>query len=222
VIVVTVARRPLAAHNVAANVLVHGAGPVNIDGCRVASAGGEVVGPGSWSNPSNRGGEVGGDLGFSGNDVARFQQAQAESVERANRLGRWPANLVLCHLPGCVREGTRKVRVGGDGVPRTVIRRSGVHAEAGGHQTVGSVMPVTSHADADGTETVASWRCVSGCPVADLDAQSGDVPTGSWVRHTDGAHPFGDAAGSPHERWRDVSEPAGGASRYFKQVGGGR
>lgn len=94
-IVVTVARRPLSEGTVASNVLEHGTGALNIDAARVAPVDGESIGPGSWSDPSKRGGEVGGDLGFTGNSVAKFQQAQAESVERANRLGRWPANLIL-------------------------------------------------------------------------------------------------------------------------------
>jgi len=60
--------------------------------------------------------------------------------------------------------------------------------------------------------------CEPGCPVTEMDRQSGIVPTGSWCRQTDTAHPFGNAAGVEYERWQEVEEPEGGASRYFLQV----
>jgi len=72
----------------------------------------------------------------------------------------------------------------------------------------------------DGAEEVQDWNCVEGCPVRELDQQSGVVPTGSWCRQKDGAHPFGDAVGSPYENWKQVKETPGGASRFFKQIQG--
>lgn len=53
---------------------------------------------------------------------------------------------------------------------------------------------------------------------AALDAQSGVRPAGNWCRQTDGAHPFGGAAGSEYLQWQVVIEEPGGAARYFKQV----
>lgn len=100
---IVVARKPLEG-TVAANVLKHGTGALNIDGCRVALAEGEVVKAG-LSDPANRAGVVGRDLGFTGNDAEAFQQAQRESVERTNTLGRWPANIILSHAPDCGEEG---------------------------------------------------------------------------------------------------------------------
>lgn len=133
--------------------------------------------------------------------------------------GRWPANLVVQHLPGCKHVGSRRVRgqspqYRNDGRGRGV---DGVYGSfrAGRPRDVG-----IGHADEDGMETVEAWECVRGCPVADIDHQSGDVPAGSWCRQGDGCHPFGDAEGSPYRRWKDVQEPPGGASRFFKQVGG--
>lgn len=100
--VVPVLRKPCSreAGTVAANVLRHGVGALNIDASRVRLADGEVVTAG-LSNPANRAGVVGRDIGFTGNDTETFQQAQRESIERTNTLGRWPANLVLQHLPEC-------------------------------------------------------------------------------------------------------------------------
>ncbi len=170
-IVVTVARRPLSEGTVASNALVHGTGAFNIDGARIAPVDGESIGPGSWSDPSKRGGEVGGDLGFTGNSVAKFQQAQAESVERANRLGRWPANLVFEHLAGC---------------------------DAG---------------------------CVTGCPVAALDGQSGESASSAGTLKYKRADTSGwkERGGSytPGREWEaEGYGDTGGASRYFKQIRG--
>jgi len=54
-----------------------------------------------------------------------------------------------------------------------------------------------------------------------MDGQSGSKKTGKWCRQRDGAHPFGNAKGSDYEKWNEIDEPDGGASRYFKQFGGG-
>lgn len=99
---VVVARKPLEG-TVAGNVLQYGTGAMNIDGCRVRLAEGETVTAG-LSDPANRAGVVGRDLGFTGNDTETFQQAQRESIERTNTLGRWPANVILSHAPDCGEE----------------------------------------------------------------------------------------------------------------------
>ena len=52
-----------------------------------------------------------------------------------------------------------------------------------------------------------------------LDEQSGIVPTGTWNRQKDTAHPFGNAKDTPYETWREAPKEApGGASRFFKVV----
>lgn len=70
---IVVARKPLAG-SVAANVLAHGTGALNIDGCRVEGPGGT-----KWEKP--RGGIWSTD-----------SDATANLVQ--NALGRWPANLI--------------------------------------------------------------------------------------------------------------------------------
>jgi hypothetical protein len=90
-----------------------------------------------------------------------------------NPLGRWPANVILSHHPDCIEVGTRDV-----------ISRAGKKGEAtpgygGGYAPQpGQACEVTSKRVA-GTkymqsETVAAYECVDGCPVAALDAQSGN------------------------------------------------
>lgn len=85
------ARKPLDG-TVATNVLAHGTGALNIDGCRVPT-GDEVIHV-PQSDPSKRAGIVGSDLGISGANTSDFQAAQRASVERTMTFGRWPANLI--------------------------------------------------------------------------------------------------------------------------------
>lgn len=73
---ITVARKPLIG-TVAANVLAHGTGAINVDGCRVAGEPWAAVAP-------NAGGRSGGVMGKS---------AQHPGGE-PHGLGRWPANLI--------------------------------------------------------------------------------------------------------------------------------
>lgn len=89
---VILARKPLIG-TVVANVTEHGTGALNIDGSRIGTDGEVVHAP--QSDPTKRKGTVGTDLGITRADVADFQQAQRESIERTNTLGRWPANVLL-------------------------------------------------------------------------------------------------------------------------------
>jgi len=45
-------------------------------------------------DPAKRSGVVGSDLGISGASKEKFQAAQRASIERANEMGRWPANVI--------------------------------------------------------------------------------------------------------------------------------
>ncbi len=88
---IVVARKPLIG-TVAANVLAHGTGALNIDGCRI-DTGGEVVST-PQSDPHKRG-QGAGEYAISTRDTDRMREAQRASVERTNTLGRWPANVIL-------------------------------------------------------------------------------------------------------------------------------
>lgn len=77
---IVVARRPLAG-TVAANVLAHGTGALNIDGCRVGTDGG-TRNPGFDSRAPESVSAYGHGL-------------NGRSRERVEGLGRWPANVVL-------------------------------------------------------------------------------------------------------------------------------
>ena len=75
---VVVARKPLAG-TVAANVLAHGTGALNIDGCRIEGAAGD----GNWAGATEARGY---DGGWDGTEKPNVEQ---------NPQGRWPANVAL-------------------------------------------------------------------------------------------------------------------------------
>jgi len=75
---ITVARKPLGEKTVAANVLEHGTGAINVDGCRVGTDGGTAKG-----NPPK-----GDSNGIYGNGI----NGACDIVDLGK--GRWPANLI--------------------------------------------------------------------------------------------------------------------------------
>ena len=151
--VVHVLRKPLSEGTVAANVLKHGCGGLNIDASRVAHAnpddleahrkmveaikarGGSM--DNSWKNSSDLSGA---------NDVPTG--------------GRWPANLILQHLDGCRCDGIKRVRGSSEGL-------TGGHSwglvNDDGWEPKG--VPDQRSWMEDGKESVANWICEPGCPM---------------------------------------------------------
>jgi DNA modification methylase len=186
-------RKPLGERNVAANVLEHGTGGINIDASRVAvdaddsiyaknpHTDGTIGAKGIYnsgkprgpqSDPRKRKGVVGTDMGITNADVEKFQQAQRESTERMESLGRWPSNVLLSHAPECELVGTKRVKgVTGSG---DAGRNAGKVSNAYGTYAGDPDAPeVVGYVDEDGMETVEDWSCVEGCPVRLMDEQSG-------------------------------------------------
>jgi hypothetical protein len=209
---IVVARKPLVG-TVAANVLAHGTGALNIDGCRVGYAPGEVD-FGKVQRQQHSEGAVTGAFGAAsliGTEIATYKPG-----------GRWPANVIFTHAPGCVRIGSQKVKSQnlklaseGQGIGGT----NGIYS-ARGARPAGVEL---GYADADGTETVAAYDCKDGCPVAALDAQSGvSKSTGGRTVTRSGGGNVG--SGKASEKAWTNDDPGfgdtGGASRYFKQFVG--
>jgi hypothetical protein len=214
---ILVFRKPLAAKNIAANVLQHGCGALNIDQCRVSA---------NWDTDPNKRGWQGGNsktIGVTGNFGCT-----GDRVAQPNSAGRFPPNLVLSHVGpdangqgGCTPRGVKRVKGGGGVTPREVGRAMGPHG-AGTRQDTNPGVPQRYH-DPDGTETVAAWDCdESACPVFQLDRQSGVRKSGKG-----GGASWGHAAGT-HEGWKrpahvnyQPKDPdayygdTGGASRFF-------
>jgi site-specific DNA-methyltransferase (adenine-specific) len=80
------ARAPLAKGTVAANVLEHRTGALNIDGTRVEGS--------AWT-PKKHGPRSGRQAGIQGKVVPR------EGIAESHEKGRWPANLILSHSAEC-------------------------------------------------------------------------------------------------------------------------
>lgn len=79
---IILARKPLSEGTIVANVLRHGCGAINVDGCRVET--GELL-QGSTVRDDIRGGHYAGGHTPNPGDIADYSQ---------NTLGRWPANVV--------------------------------------------------------------------------------------------------------------------------------
>ena len=86
---ITVARKPLVG-TVAENVLAHGTGAINVDGCRAAPTGEQLGGShvstktDGWDRPWKHDAE----------HIAAMRAAWAEANRKGTELGRWPANLI--------------------------------------------------------------------------------------------------------------------------------
>ena len=119
---ITVARKALVG-TVAANVLAHGTGALNIDGCRV---------PANDKTPAPVGRYGGSNIGPTG--------LRGERDGRADELGRWPANLI--------HDGSDEVLVG---FPQTGPSKSGGKAGAIGYHAGGSGACRGGHDDNGGS-----------------------------------------------------------------------
>jgi hypothetical protein len=84
---IVVARKPIAG-TVAANVLAHGTGSINIETCRIAGEEGF----------DSRRNARGGDNGLLGEGTFKIRERRAE--DQAPREGRWPANIVMDEAAG--------------------------------------------------------------------------------------------------------------------------
>ena len=119
---ITVARKALVG-TVAANVLAHGTGALNIDGCRV---------PANDKTPAPVGRYGGSNIGPTG--------LRGERNGRADELGRWPANLI--------HDGSDEVLAG---FPQTGPSKSGGKAGVIGYHAGGSGADRGGHDDNGGS-----------------------------------------------------------------------
>lgn len=188
---IVLCRKPLSESSIARNVLEHGTGALNIDESRVGNVSTVVT---------HRA-----DMGFHGG-----LKAAGEGYMTGSEKGRFPANLMLSHSPGCRRIGEKKVKdhkIGhrGDGGIWGNMKAQ----KDGGH----------SYAGPDGTETVEAYECAPGCPVAALDEQSGESKSPkTYKRNANGynANSYGNGMGESEGKESLNFGDSGGASRFFK------
>lgn len=152
---IVLARKPLTG-TIAANVLAHSTGALNIDGCRVAFAGPADE---HESKTKNRHGQ------FSSAPRANTVYG-ADTRKRGDydAPGRWPANVLLAHTKHCRPAGTTRVQANGHHPARR---------PAGGLTTTGhkGQQQLVERRSSDG-EIVQRWHCPPECPVRMLDEQS--------------------------------------------------
>jgi hypothetical protein len=210
--IVTVARKPCSASSTTANVVEHEAGALNIDEIRIgfqSEQDKKAAFPGGATTSRQ---VVGGGLGAGWREHDR-----GEFSAQQHSAGRWPANVLLVHRPGCRIVGTRKVATG-----------KAHRSKSGGRmifsETEKPPMEDMTYADADGKETIPDWRCEPGCPVADIDRQSGTLTSGTGaVKRASSRDGHGNRASAYGAESRREGEPqicygdSGGASRFFRQ-----
>ena len=133
------------------NVLRWGCGAVNVDGCRVKA---------NDFDPKER---VGATKLMEERPWNRDQLSSGEraTIIEGNSLGRWPANLILGHAPGCVRRGEKRVR----GVQKAA-GSPGFGSDRDDNYELGTGREYGPD------ETVADWDCVEGCAVRLIESQS--------------------------------------------------
>jgi len=113
---------------------------------------------------------------------------------------------------GCKRLGVKKVKGAG------IAIRSKSSGKTFGSNSPRPPLPDLGYTDTEGFEEIESWDCVDGCPVKELDRQSGITSSScSWRPPDRGG--TGNSLVFKHEsgEFRGF-EDSGGASRFFKTV----
>ena len=192
-------RKPLSEKTVASNVLKHGTGGINIDGCRIE---GKPRDPG-FVNPTERGDGWG--------------MQRPGLVGATQPQGRWPANVLLSHHEDCECVGTKRVGSGSPGISNGEFcdgvaegykrpnKSSFTHKEPG-------------HIKTKGEEEVEACVCHEDCPIRILDEQSGVAGNHDQVKKQtkSESNSRGDFAGIDKEF--PFYSDKGGASRFFYQA----
>lgn len=185
---IILARKPLSEKTVAANVLEHGTGGINIDGCRVDAQGETWEREPGMVKPTE--------------SIGTFKTGTRSVVQ--NSLGRWPANVILSHHPDCEQVGSIIVK------GRQINRwKNGAKPFGGG---AGHEFESKQFSD----DEVAVYKCHEDCPVRQLDEQVGELKSGAFNSVVQKQRLFQIAKGSEKKRVRqDRKADSGSASRFF-------
>lgn len=189
-------RKPLSEKNVSLNVLKWGVGGINIDESRIGS---QTMGGGTMPDLRDVGAKSKEAIGI---DKLSFGQVSgAERIEYDNfKTGRFPANLLLNHAEDCVEVG--------------VVEESYVINKTEEWTGFGQ----KERPDYESTEQKVStvlYECVDGCPVKELDEQSGIRPGGTYPAKRGQSVNTSFASGQETEGGQRQMGDTGGASRFF-------
>jgi DNA modification methylase len=193
-------RKPLSEKTVAANVLKWGTGGINVDASRVRMNQGDT-------SSSLRPCRIRQDKTDHKDSIFGSENDSYKNNTLGASQGRFPANLLLSHLETCEELGTREVK----GTNSSSNRNSKASMFGIGETD----KPQRGH-DIDGNETVPHFACTEGCPVAELDRQSGVLKSGA--RKGTGKPKYKSNAyfDSATLDSTTCDSSAGGASRFFK------
>lgn len=197
-------RKPISEKTVAANVLKHGCGALNIDASRVSV---------DSNDPNHRSIDNKTTLGTTFGSKEEIKSVST-GCSQLGAQGRFPANLVLSHSPDCVEVGVKKVK------PSNGSGKAGKGANGFQTQYVGGEKKAEGFTggfvNADGTETVAAWECAEGCPVRELDRQSGNLGKSAGGNYKNVGNKVYGKYDSELDRKPCGFGDSGGASRFFK------
>lgn len=192
---IVLARKPLVG-TVAENVLEHGAGALNIDDCRIATV-----------EDTRRTFDLERTDTHEGWDRPWMQEG--ERTTGGHSGGRWPANTVLTHHPDCQPAGWKRVG------SKTNTERDGEPTKNQRYTEEGGTNIAAKPGKRRGEEVVTKWDCASGCPVKELDHQSGDLSKSPTNRNKPMKDQplYGEGLGT-YENVTGYGDN-GGASRFF-------
>ena len=195
-IVITVARKPIAEGTVAGNVIRHGCGAINVDGTRIG---------GAWVQPDAG---MGSGRKAHNTPTRKYGASLGGIIAEAHPGGRWPANVIFEHKASCQNTGTKTIKADGRFPGAADTKSFGLLNDDGWTPSR------SGEARNMGLESVPVWICAEGCPVADLDRQSGASLSRGGSRGAGGTH----GSYSPLGAQPDVKPgfgDLGGASRFF-------
>jgi hypothetical protein len=202
---IVVARKPLDG-TVASTVLRYGTGALHIDATRIGMSDADrenfAKGREAWARHVER---------VDNEGRVAYGDYAPPPVEGAAPGGRWPANCVLSHSPGCVPTGTRRVKTHGKS-----WTGSGGSVYGGGDGFTAGMERQDSPVGADGLETVTSWACDPDCPVRLLDEQTGNLPGAGNLPGSMGAR-----EATEEQRGTSYNWNGGGPSTVYRDGGAG-
>jgi len=177
-------RKPLSEKNIADNVIVNGVGGLNIDACRVGTS--DNLNGGAYS-PGER-------------PTHHCVPKNRVKEKFVNPTGRFPANLILSHHEDCYCVGYSEEVTLNHNAPKGTF--------AGGEPDRGS----DTEEYRKNKSILAKYHCVEGCPIKELDEQSGaSVSTKPIKKQQYKGGCFGGGLHCDGNNYGDK----GGASRFF-------
>ena len=184
-----------------------GVGAVAVDRGRIRTAGWDAKAMDRCNSP---------DSGRWKKDECNIPFTSAANEPLDTTQGRYPSNFIISHAPGCEVVGRRRVKSDGHNPKETAENK--IYGDLSKHKSEDFY-----YADADGREEVKEWRCVEGCPVAELDRQSGEsksnperIKKPGERRMSGRTYAGGKEYFTPGDEWYGPAD-TGTASRFFYQ-----